>query len=126
MTARKNVLVIEDERPLLNVIIKKLKSKNLNTMSARSVAEAEDKLNTASNLSAIWLDHYLLGSKSGLDFVKNIKTDGRYDKVPIYVVSNTASDEKVGVYTSLGIKKYYVKADHSLDEIVSDLLDNII
>ena len=53
--------------------------------------------------------------------------DGKWKKIPIFVVSNTASPAKVQSYILLGISKYYIKAEHRLDEIVSGIksfLDN--
>jgi hypothetical protein len=41
--------------------------------------------------------------------------------VPIFVVSNTASADKVQSYLQLGVNKYYTKADYRLDDIIKDI-----
>jgi hypothetical protein len=69
----------------------------------------------------IWLDHYLLGDKDGIDFAHAVKANDAWKMVPMYVVSNTASNDKVAIYNELGVKGYYVKADHRLDEIIADI-----
>ena len=139
----KTILVIEDERPLLEAINAKLEKNGFNVISARSVEEAfnanlkKDKsgaitiasieqaldyLESLEKVSAIWLDHHLLGNEDGLDFVKKFKANGgRWSNIPVFVVSNAASPKTVQSYTRAGVSKYYVKSDHRLDKIIADI-----
>ena len=141
--AKKTILVIEDERPLLEAINAKLEKSGFNVIAARSVEQAFDAklekknlneitvdsirlaldyLDSLEKIDAIWLDHHLLGQEDGLDFVKKFKANGgRWSKVPVFVVSNAASPKTVKSYMHSGATKYYVKSDHRLDEIVSDI-----
>lgn len=116
-TNTKTVLVVEDERPLANAITKKLELSGFETALATSVDGAM-KLLKAKRVDAIWLDHYLLGATNGIDFVKLIKAHDTWCRIPVYIVSNTAGDDKVRTYLKLGINKYYVKSNHRLDEII--------
>jgi len=118
----KTILVLEDERPLLEVIKIKLEKSGLSVVTARSVTQAMSYLEDLEKIDAIWLDHYLLGKENGLDFVSKLKEDGvLWKKIPIFVVSNTASPDKVQSYIRLGVNKYYTKAEHRLDEIIEDI-----
>src|SRR3990172_9125058 len=111
----KTVLVIEDERPLLDSISQKLESKKIKVVTARSSEEALEYIAKNTAIDAIWLDHYLLGKLDGLDFVAKLKSkDSKYRSVPIFVVSNTASSDKVNTYLKLGIDKYYTKAEYKI------------
>jgi len=95
-------------------------------VSARSVKEALGFLEAQVKVNFIWLDHYLLGKENGLDFVAEIKKSGsKWKNIPVYVVSNTASPDKVRSYLQLGVEKYYTKADYRLDQIVKDLEKHI-
>jgi response regulator of citrate/malate metabolism len=71
---------------------------------------------------------YLPGEKSGLDFVAELKRPkSKWKDLPIFIVSNTASNGNVRSYLRLGVTKYCVKADNRLDQIIKDLtefLDN--
>jgi CheY-like chemotaxis protein len=69
----------------------------------------------------IWLDHYLLGIKSGLDFVAMLKKNRLGKNLPLFVVSNTISQDKLQSYLSLGVVNVYAKVDHRLDEIITDI-----
>lgn len=123
------ILVLEDERPLMNAIKLKLEKNGFEVVSARSVTQALSYLEDIPELDAVWLDHYVLGKEDGLVFVAKLKSDnhGVWKDVPLFVVSNTAGEEKVKAYMHLGVNKYFVKAEHRLDEIVDNVkfcLDN--
>src|SRR3989344_2912489 len=139
-TNGRTTLVIEDERPLLEAINAKLKKNGFNVISARSVEQAFnaelgkkglgpitiksikqalDYLESLERVDAIWLDHHLLGVEDGLDFVKKFKGNGgKWNKIPVFVVSNAASPKTIKSYMNSGVSKYYVKSDHRLDEII--------
>ena len=126
MTANKTqhtVLMIEDEKPLIQAIETKLKKGGLEVVSARSVEQALGYLEDDVHIDAVWLDHYLLGKATGLDFVAELKGREDYKDIPIFVVSNTGAPDKKHVYLRLGALKYYVKSDHRLDTIVSEIKD---
>ena len=119
---KKTILVIEDERPLVVAIETKLKKSGFSVITARTVEQGINYLEDISGIDAIWLDHYLLGGKTGLDFVTKLKNVGsKWRKIPIFVVSNTASSSNVQSYLRLGVSKYCVKAEHRLDEIIGEI-----
>lgn len=139
----KTILVIEDEKPLLEVVKTKLEKSGFAVIPVRSVERAFspplekstsgvlDKayiekalaiLVELESVDAIWLDHNLLGEEDGLDFVTKFKANGgRLSTVPIFVVSNTSDPNLVNAYAGLGVTKYYIKAEHKLESIVSDI-----
>lgn len=94
---KKTILVIEDERPLLNAINAKLEKSGFGVIAARSVEQTFNAklgkndagvitirsieqalihLEKLEQVDAIWLDHHLLGKEDGLDFVKKFKANG--------------------------------------------------
>jgi CheY-like chemotaxis protein len=88
---------------------------------ATSSQEALDALSAAGQVDAIWLDHYLLNKETGLDFLKLMKKNEKWKSLPIFVVTNSVDDKKVQSYYLMGIEKYYVKAENSLDTIIEDI-----
>jgi len=119
---KKTVLVIEDERPLIKVIQTKLEKRGFDVITARTVEQGLEYMKEVCGIDAVWLDHYLPGEKTGLDFVTKLKSHGsKWTKLPIFVVSNTASSGNVRAYLKLGVNKYSVKAEHKLEEITCDL-----
>ena len=140
---KKSILVIEDERALLDVVNARLEKKGFAVLTARSVDEvfnatldqnglgiisansiqqALDYLEDLENIDAIWLDHNLLGKENGIDFVKKLKANGgTWKNIPIFVVSNTEKSGTIQSYVDLGVSKYYIKSNHKLDEIIADI-----
>ena len=121
MKLTKKILLVEDEKCLAEAVKIKLEINGFQVLPADSVDRAKDLINKNS-VDFVWLDHYLLGEENGLDFVANIKSQDSTNKnIPIFVVSNTASNDKIQSYIKFGINKYYVKAEHSLEQIIGDL-----
>jgi DNA-binding response OmpR family regulator len=119
---KKTILVIEDERPLVAAIEIKLEKNGFSVITARTIEQGMDYLEDVLEIDAIWLDHYLLGGKTGLDLVAKLKSeDSKWKKIPIFVVSNTASSNNVQSYMRLGVSKYCVKAEHRLYEIIGEI-----
>jgi len=119
------ILVVEDEKPLQDAIVAKFKVRDCQTVSARSVEQALGYLSDVKNINVIWLDHYLLGKEDGLDFVEKVKANEKWKSIPIYVVSNTATADKVKTYLKFGVEKYYVKSDNKIDKIVQEVINQI-
>jgi CheY-like chemotaxis protein len=117
----KTILVLEDEIPLLYAVMEKLQVDGYSVLGVRTVKEALAFIQNGQAVDAIWLDHYLLGEQSGLDFVNVLRQNRFLEKTPIFVVSNTASADKIEKYQALGIKKYFTKANHNLKEIIKDI-----
>ena len=140
---KKTILVIEDERSLLDVVNSRLQKRGFGVMTARSVDEvfnaglaaegvgiiaassikkALEYIQDLEKIDAIWLDHNLIGKENGFDLVKKIKANGgRWKKIPIFVVSNSEGVDIVKSYVRLGVNKYYIKSNHRLDDIIKDI-----
>lgn len=120
-----SIMVIEDETLLLEAITKKLKILGIHVLSCTSGTQALDYFNTSQELpDAIWLDYYLK-DMDGIIFMDAIKKDPSWAAIPVFVVSNSASPEKVHNMLALGAKKYLLKAEYRLDEIVDIIKDCI-
>lgn len=139
----KTILVIEDEKPLLEAVKTKLEKNNFDVITSRSVmrafgsplledtkggvtkdsiVEALKHIENLERVDGIWLDHNLLGKEDGLDFVTKFKSNsGRWSKIPIFVVSNTSNSDLVKTYAKLGVNHYYIKAEHKLESIIRDI-----
>ena len=112
------IMVVEDEELLLQAVTKKLALSNLGSVSCTSAEQALDYLTTIPKLpDAIWLDYHLKGM-DGLIFMQKLKANEKWSAIPVIVVSNSASQEKVHSMLALGAKKYLLKAEYKLDDII--------
>jgi CheY-like chemotaxis protein len=113
------IMVVEDEVLLLQAITKKLKLSNMDVLSCSSGQQAIDYLQNLDELpDAVWLDYYLK-DMNGLVFMQAIRDNPAWSHIPVIVVSNSASPDKVHTMLGLGAKKYILKAEHRLDEIIT-------
>jgi CheY-like chemotaxis protein len=117
----KTVLVLEDERALSVAIKTSLIKSGFLVLLSNNVDDAIKLLEESPQIDAVWLDHYLLGSKNGIDFMYNLKSNEKWHNIPVFVVTNSVSDEKISTYEILGIKNYFVKSSSSLSVIISTI-----
>ncbi|PKM91806.1 hypothetical protein CVU82_01195 [Candidatus Falkowbacteria bacterium HGW-Falkowbacteria-1] len=118
----KKILVVEDDRALSEAISMKLRNNGFEVLRSSRVSDAFLTLMKNKDVKFIWLDHYLLGEESGFDFVVKVKEEGSEVRdIPIFVVSNTASVDKIKSYIKLGVDKYYIKAEHSLEDLIEEM-----
>lgn len=119
------IMVIEDENMLLQAIDKKLTTLGVEVLSCASGKQAVDYLGSVTELpDAIWLDYHLK-DMNGLEFMAELKNHPNWTNIPILVVSNSASPDKVTHMLALGASEYVLKAEHRLDEIVS-IINNLV
>ncbi|MBI2049377.1 response regulator [Candidatus Roizmanbacteria bacterium] len=112
------ILVIEDEELLLNAIARKLQMSGMDVISCKSGRDGIDILTKSETLpDAIWLDFYLK-DMDGFEFMNSLNKNDKWMHIPTVVVSNSASPERVTNMLSLGVKKYYLKAENRLDDII--------
>lgn len=116
--ANPTIMVVEDEELLLQALTKKFKLAGLDVLSCSSGQQAIDYLNNLDKLpDAISLDYYLK-DMNGLAFMQQVRENPKWANIPVIVLSNSASPEKVTNMLALGAKKYLLKAEYRLDEII--------
>ncbi|MEK9175697.1 MAG: response regulator [Patescibacteria group bacterium] len=115
------ILVVEDEFMLQNLIRTQLEKRGFLGFFARDVEQALKYLRSEKDIDVIWLDHYLLGKENGFNFIMKTKENPEWHHIPIFLVSNSVSDEKIQAYLRLGVDKYFVKTNNTLNEIVNDI-----
>jgi two-component system chemotaxis response regulator CheY len=119
------VMIVEDEELLLSAIGKKLTLNDFDVVSCKNGTQALDYLtNMDRKPDAIWLDYYLK-DMDGIMFMNELKKLPTCDLIPVMVVSNSASDEKVHNMLALGVKKYLIKAQYRLDDLIAALQEII-
>lgn len=121
--ANPTIMVVEDEVLLLQAITKKIKLSNMDVLSCSSGQQALDYLGSLDEMpDAVWLDYYLK-DMNGLLFMQKLKENPKWAEIPVLVVSNSASPDKVHTMLGLGARKYILKAEHRLDEIITMIRD---
>lgn len=117
----RKILVLEDERQLAKAVREAFGERGFEPIVVSTVDDGIKQLENLGKVDVIWLDHYLLGSGNGLDFVVQVKNHPEWKNIPIFVVSNTASTTNVRSYLQLGVSNYYTKSDFDINQIVNDI-----
>jgi DNA-binding response OmpR family regulator len=106
----KKVLVVEDDDFLRKLMIEQLSEKYV-VVSARDGEEAVKSI-IAENPDLLVLD-LLLPKLDGFSVLQQLRdmADPKKANMPVLVVSNLASQERVDKARQYGILEYYIKAD---------------
>lgn len=112
----KKIFIIEDEQSLREILVMRLKEVGFEIEIAVDGAEALEKLKTITP-DVILLD-IILPKIDGFAVLEKIKEDLRIKDIPVIVLSNLGQDTDIKRALELGAADYFIKAQHSLLEIV--------
>ncbi|HET7099386.1 MAG TPA: response regulator, partial [Patescibacteria group bacterium] len=109
------ILVVEDETAYQTILKDTFEKEGFEVFVVSGANEA--KLNVTKNHpDIILLDIILPGGLNGFDFLENLEGKAETRKIPVVVLTNLASEEKVA--KEIGASAYYIKADTPIDEVV--------
>lgn len=115
--AKKFVMVVEDDKFLRELLVRKLASEGFAVESAIEASAAFTIL--AQNVPNIILLDLILPGVDGFEILTRIKADPRLVEVPVIILSNLGQKEDLDRAMTLGAKDFMVKANFTLDEIVA-------
>lgn len=119
--AQKTILVVEDEKSLLGAVEIKLEEEGYKVIACSMVDQALEALRNNVEIDAVWLDHYL-PEKNGLEVVVFMRqVDSKYKDIPIFLVSNSSSEDKIYQYLHLGVNGYFAKSESRLEDIIKSI-----
>ncbi len=113
------VLVVEDDKLLSSLIVRKLKAENCNVLYA---ANGEDALKALEKETPdlILLD-ILLPGIDGFEVLKRVKENASLRDVPVIILSNLGQESDIEQGKKLGAVTFLVKASLTLDEITKEI-----
>jgi CheY-like chemotaxis protein len=117
----KRILVVEDEPALQLIICKKLVDSGFTVLTAETVGAAQSILEAESEISVLWVDHYLADQHTGLELVETLFAKPLVHQPLIFVVSNSIDQHKIKRYYQAGVRQYYTKPSSSLNDIIAEI-----
>ena len=114
------VLIVEDDKFLRELFVRKLFSEGFQVDSAIDSDEAFEIL-SKNKPDIIFLDLILPGM-DGFEILTRIKKDDRIKNIPVLVISNLGQKEDIDRAMRLGATDFLVKANFTLDEIISRVM----
>ena len=116
-SSAKHVLVVEDEKPLNKALQVALKHAGFEPTPAFDGEEALNKL-SQQKFDVVLLD-LLLPKLTGFDVMS--KMSERRDFTPVIVITNLGQEESRKEATDLGARRYLVKSETSIADIVKQV-----
>lgn len=121
MNTQKTILVVEDDRYLLEALERKLTMSGFTVVACLSGGQALHALSTMLPLpDAICLDYYLT-DMNGTDFMNKLIRNECWTDIPVLVLSNADEEESVRSTLALGAKIYMLKTQYKLEDVVVQL-----
>lgn len=113
------VLVIEDDKFLRELLVRKLGSEGFDVENAIDATAAYAALEKRK--PTIILCDLILPEVSGFEILAKIKADPKTKDIPVIILSNLGQKEDTDKAMALGAKDFMVKANFTLDEIVAKI-----
>ena len=119
----KKILVVEDERELLEVIASQLKENHFDVVEA---VDGVEGLTAAKreHPDLILLD-IVMPKMDGLAMLEKLRQDSWGKNVKVILLTNLGDSEKVAQAVKLGTFDYLVKADWNINEVVKLVNDRL-
>jgi len=115
----KTVLLVEDDKFLSTLLKNRLEKEGFNILYAADGEEAINTLRENSVKPDLVLLDIILPKKNGFEVLEEIKLDLELKTLPIIIISNLGQDDDLARGKELGALQYYVKAQTSIDDLVS-------
>lgn len=109
------ILLIEDDQQLTSMYRKKLTHEGYDVVIAATAKEGLSFLQSE-NVDLVILDIMLPGGLNGFDVLETMKKDNAYSKIPVLILTNLDSEEKVA--KEIGVTDYLVKANTTPTQLV--------
>lgn len=119
MENKKHILVVEDENTLALALKKKLE--NAGYLVSVSV-DGKDGLNKIihEKPDLVLLD-LILPVMDGFAVLKQLRAIPEFEFLPVIVLTNLSSDEDIADVLNAGGTDYFIKTEHSLDDIITTI-----
>ena len=114
------ILVVEDDKFLRELFVRKMFNEGFDVDSAIDAEQAFDVLKKKKP-EIILLDLILPGV-DGFEILGQIKKDDKLKDIPVMVISNLGQKEDIDRAMKLGAVDFLIKANYTLDEIITRVL----
>lgn len=115
----KQILIVEDERPLAHALELKLQHEGFTTTVASNGKDGLDLI--LEGLFDVVLLDMMMPVMDGFQVLQELQKSELKKRPVIYVLSNLSQHEDESRILGAGAKKYFIKSDTPLAEIVDEI-----
>lgn len=116
MATAVKVLIVEDEKMLAEMYATKFSMEGFTAIQAHDGAEGIERAQ-ADTPNIILLD-IIMPKLDGFGVLKQLKSQATLKNIPVILLTNLGQDDDIRKGKELGASDYFVKANHSPQEIV--------
>ena len=123
MASKKRLLIVEDESPLLEILVEKFESSGFETLKAQ---DGEEGLSSAllNHPDLILLD-IILPKMDGIEMLRRLRTDAWGKDAAVVLLTNLSDSDKVAEATRYQVYDFLVKSDWKLEDVVEKVKDKL-
>lgn len=119
----KKILVIEDERPLLDALTAKLKQEGFEVIKA---SDGQEGLNQAiKNQPDLILLDIVLPKMDGITVLENLRKDSWGKTAKVIILSNLSDWNNTSKAVNLNVHDYLVKSDWKIKDVIKKVKNKI-
>jgi len=119
----KTVLIVEDEQSMQRALKNKLEHAGYTVLAANDGEGAVEALRS-SKPDLVLLD-LIMPKLDGISVLRQMKGDDALRAVPVVILTNLSSGDKVAEAMQLGTFDFLVKANYSLDDVLKKVNDRL-
>ena len=118
---KKKIMIVEDDSFVMDIYQTKLTQSGFDVILAVNGLEAIKKLEKEKNLPDLMLLDIKLPYMDGLEFLKKIKEDKRFKKIPVILLTNLSQKEEINEGMGLGAVDYLIKSHFTPSEVLEKI-----
>lgn len=119
----KSVLIVEDEGAMQRALKNKLEKAGYTVLTADDGTEALEQMRAGTpNLMLLDL---IMPKLDGISVLREAKADEALKSIPVIILTNLSSGDKVAEAMQLGTFDFLVKANYSLDDVLAKVQERI-
>lgn len=119
MTKIKKVLLVEDDPFLMDIYTLKFKEAGFQISGVQDGGEALQKIKELS--PDILILDIVLPSLDGWEILRKVKSEKRFNKLKVVILSNLGQQKEIEKGISLGALRYFIKAHYTPSQIVQEI-----
>jgi len=113
---KKSILIVEDEKPLRDLLMTEMKREGIETFGA---GDGEEGLAMAiKEHPDLLLVDILMPKKDGLEMIKALREDEWGKGAVVVLLTNLNDSEKIVQALQYGAREYLVKSDWKIEDII--------
>lgn len=123
MQPKKKILIIEDEAPIRNLLVRQFTAHNLDVVTAPN-GKVGLELAVVEHPDIILLD-IILPIVDGLEFLRSLRRDVWGKSVHVVILTNLSDPKRIAEAKSLGVKEYIIKSGSDVSIVAGKIVDLI-